>query len=176
MLYNDLTLDKLEKEPHGILFDCGDDDLNEFLLKDAFLQQEQLLSATYLVCKGKDIVAYFSVLNDSISADKRMKKALPHGKRYKTFPAVKIGRFAVNNDYQGTGVGGDLINFLKLFFVVKNKTGCRYLIADAYNKEKVVGFYLRNGFEILTQEDKNKETRAMYFDLISTKKRLLKEN
>lgn len=48
-------------------FNCGDDDLNDFLKTDAKNYQEELLAVTYLLIDNKNIVAYFSLLNDRIS-------------------------------------------------------------------------------------------------------------
>lgn len=50
--------------------------------------------------------------------------------------------------------------------VVKNKTGCRFITIDAYNKNNVLSFYQRNDFKFLTEKDKNETTRTMYYDLI----------
>jgi hypothetical protein len=57
------------------------------------------------------------------------------------------------------------LGFIKYLFVYKNKTGCRFLLADAYNKPGILAFYKKNGFDFLTKTDEGKETRAMKFDL-----------
>ena len=36
---------------------------------------------------------------------------------------------------------------------------------DAYNQPKVINFYEKNGFKKLTDKDKNKNTRSLFFDL-----------
>lgn len=36
---------------------------------------------------------------------------------------------------------------------------------DAYNNEKTIRFYSKNGFEFLTGKDVNQKTRLMFFDL-----------
>ncbi len=59
------------------------------------------------------------------------------------------------------------MTFLKYFFIIKNKTGCRFLIVDAYNTPRVIKFYKKNKFILLTEEDKNKKTRSLYIDLIN---------
>ena len=48
-------------------FDCGNQDLNDFLLTDAKPYLKKLLSVTYILETDEDIVAYFSVSNDKIS-------------------------------------------------------------------------------------------------------------
>ncbi|VAW70858.1 hypothetical protein MNBD_GAMMA10-395, partial [hydrothermal vent metagenome] len=47
-----------------------------------------------------------------------------------------------------------------------NKTGCRFIVVDAYNKPEVIRFYKRNGFDFLHNGDKKEDTRIMIFDLI----------
>jgi hypothetical protein len=48
-------------------FNCGDADLNDFLLNDALNYQNELLAVTYLLIDGDQTVAFFSLLNDRIS-------------------------------------------------------------------------------------------------------------
>ena len=64
---------------------------------------------------------------------------------------------------KGKSVGSSLLEFIKSFFVIDNKTGCRFLTVDAY--ADAVPFYLKNGFVPLNEEDKEDETRLLYFDL-----------
>ena len=59
-----------------------------------------------------------------------------------------------------------------------NKSGCRYVVVDAYNTSSVLSFYEKNEFKYLyTTEEEERETfglaegehlnsRMMYFDLI----------
>lgn len=59
----------------------------------------------------------------------------------------------------------------------ENKTGCRFLIVDAYNNEAPLGFYQKNEFLFLFSTEqqeaenlgydvaKTLHTRLMYYDL-----------
>lgn len=51
----------------------------------------------------------------------------------------------------------------KNFFLVDNKTGCRFITVDAY--AEAVPFYVKNGFVPLNEDDINERTRLLYFDL-----------
>lgn len=184
------TLEILEKEEnfcHKAIknFDCGEDDLNEFFRKDAFAHKKELLAETYyfqpIKVTEKGIffpVAFVSFLNDSITMAKEERKAgkkilwkiieksIPYKKRYyPAFPAVKIGRLGVVKDYHRKNFGTSLINMIKEFFVSDNRTGCRFLTVDAYNNDVTINFYTKNGFQFLTDQDKDKEARIMFFDL-----------
>lgn len=50
-------------------FDCSDEDLNDFILNEACLYRNALLSVTYVVedKETHDVLAYFSLTNDKIS-------------------------------------------------------------------------------------------------------------
>lgn len=64
---------------------------------------------------------------------------------------------------KGQSIGTILLDFIKSYFVVDNKTGCRFLTVDAY--ADAVPFYLKNGFVPLNEDDKEDDTRLLYFDL-----------
>ena len=50
-------------------FDCGDDDLNDFLLTDAPLYYRVRLATSYVLEDGEsgDVIGYFSLAHDRIS-------------------------------------------------------------------------------------------------------------
>ena len=86
----------------------------------------------------------------------------------------------VNLKYKSMGVGSQILDFIKAWFVSdKNKTGCRFIIVDAYNNEKSYNFYIKNGFSFLFKDENAEKiynninekellkTRLMYFDLIT---------
>lgn len=89
---------------------------------------------------------------------------MPEGKRYKSYPAVKIGRLGVHCDYQNCGFGSQLLDYIKGMFIDNNRTGCQYITVDAYSKS--LRYYEKNGFKYLTDLDRGKDTRQMYFSLI----------
>lgn len=152
-------------------FDCGEADLNDFLLADAKDYASQLLAVTYLIESTDGVAAYFALSNDSISlsdSDKatwrRIKKDFPHRKHRNDYPAVKIGRLAVDRRYQGRQIGTSIIDFVKKTFVTNNRTGCCFITVDAV--PEAVGFYESNGFLLLkSATTQNVETVPMYYNL-----------
>ena len=186
-----LTLDE-EVMRQCASFSCGDDDLNGFFMEDSFLYAEEMLGKTYCwVTKEKPyrIVALITLANDSIKAHKltssarnKMQRTISNAKRGRSYPAVLIGRIGVNEEFQGLHIGSQLLDFIKDWFCHKdNKTGCRFIVVDAYNKQRVLSYYTNNGFKFLfkTEEDEKQYyevaendaiyTRLMYFDLKSKK-------
>ncbi len=153
-------------------FDCGDSDLNEFLLEDAkhFLQKR--IANTFILEDDGRIAAYFCLLNDKISRLettnskwKKIKNSFPEGKRFRSYPCVKIGRFAVSLDYRGLNLGSELMdNLNKRLNSIISHSAFRYITVDAYIS--AIPFYEKNGFNQLTQEDDDDHTRLMFFDML----------
>ena len=169
------------------IFDCGNIDLNDFFVADAFLQSKQLLCKNYCFTLDSDpsiVVCAFTLCNDSIkkipnARRKKIERSIPHEKQYSSYPAVMIGRLGVNKNYQSQHIGSEVLDFIKAWFIVPlNKTGCRFLLVDSYNEGRNISFYQKNGFQLLFgSEDQEKEfrnlgkdklinTRLIYFDLI----------
>ena len=157
-------------------FDCGDSDLNDFLLNDSINHLSELMAVTYIMENGDDTLAYWSLLNDKIvsekfpgrSAKERVLKLLGHKKRgYDDFPAMKIGRLGVNVKNKGNRLGSEILDYIKILFVTNNRTGCRFITVDAYRTS--MKFYINNGFKELDPNDKSGDTTLMYYDLSQIK-------
>lgn len=81
-------------------FDCYDEDLNDFILNEASLYRNALLSVTYVV-EDKitdEVLAYFSLSNDKISIsdfenktdfNRFRKHKFTNQKRLRSYPAIK---------------------------------------------------------------------------------------
>lgn len=170
----DFNIRKLTAADEVNGFDCGDEDLNEFIVKDAPLYAKSLLATTYVLQNrntGK-IIAYFSVANDRISINdfpsntefnRFRRHRFVNEKRLRSYPAVKICRLGIDKSAQGHQIGTFLIDFIGTYFVTENKSGCRFLTVDAY--AEAIPFYMKNDFAFLSNEDENQRTRLMYFDL-----------
>lgn len=171
-------------------FSCSDKDLDEFFAKDALLYDRELLGRTYVwidLTHPENILAFVTLANDSVklklissSALNRLQRGVSNAKRGMNYPAVLIGRLGVSSDCHGTGmnVGSQILDYLKGWFRSEdNKTGCRFLVVDAYNNPKTLHFYEKNGFKHLYKTELEEraflelnpedplETRFMFFDL-----------
>lgn len=152
-------------------FNCGDAELNDFILNKADKYKKSLLAVTY-VYEEEDIpLAYFSLSNDSLSYEKfenkstfnRLNRNINNAKRMRQYPAVKIGRFAINETYKNLGIGSYLLYLIKSSMAFEQKSGCRFITVDAYND--AVGFYERNGFVMVNEFQADRRTQPMFFDL-----------
>lgn len=167
-----MNIYRLDSESRVESFDCGDSDLNDFLKHDALFFFEKRIANTYVVMENEIIIAYFSLLNDKVSridatgsSWKRLKKLFPHSKHFSSYPAIKIGRLAVDLRYEGQGIGRELMEQIKESVAKGSKVSAfRFLTVDVYLS--AVPFYEKNGFKMLLGNDENKHTRAMYFDML----------
>ena len=51
------------------------------------------------------------------------------------------------------------MDFIKSWFVEPyNKTGCRYLVVDAYNEDVPVAFYKKNGFDFMFSTEEQEKS------------------
>lgn len=161
-------------------FDCGDADLNDFILNEAHLYRNELIAVSYVFeqKETKEVLGYFSLANDRVSVtdfdsnsafNRFRKQRFVHEKRLRTYPAVKICRLGVSASMRGKAVGSFLLDFVKSYFLVDNKTGCRFVTVDAY--KDAVPFYEKNNFLPLRNDDEEKDTatQLLFFDLASVK-------
>lgn len=170
-------------------FDCGHGDLNDFFTNDSQNYSSQLLGKSYCFLldeNPQEIVCAFTISNDSIktnflpnSRKKKVNKEIPRIKQFRSYPAVLIGRLGVSDKFKKNGIGRELMDFIKSWFIdPENKTGCRFVVVDSYNEEIPLAYYQRNDFEFLFSSEKQEKeymdlpenqelkTRLMYFDLI----------
>lgn len=153
-------------------FDCGDEDLNNFLVEDAKDFLDKRIATSYILEDEGNLVAYFCLLNDKISRQdvtngqwKKIKGVFPERKQFGSYPAIKIGRFAVSSEYKGRNIGTDLMNLLKGMLTENpNYSAFRYLTVDAYLS--AIDFYQKNNFKVLSEKIQNEHTRLMFFDMM----------
>lgn len=157
-------------------FDCGDEDLNDFILTDAPLYFRVRLATSYVLenKENGDVIGYFSLAHDRISLtdfpsnsayNRFRKQFFAQGKMFKSYPALKICRLATDSRYRGEGIGAMLVNMIIASYRNESKAGCRFITVDAYAGS--LDFYLKQGFAPLSKEDEGSDTRLLYFDLES---------
>jgi GNAT superfamily N-acetyltransferase len=169
-----LSLIILELDTEQLPFDCDNTELNGFFFDDAKDYLKGLLAKTYILHDGTETVAYWNYLNDKISYNdlgsdekwsERIVTTLTKRKKLKSYPAVKIGRLAVNSKYKGKGIGKMIIDYTKETFLDKNRTGCKFITVDAFVES--LDFYEKQGFNFLSSKDRKSDTRLMFFNLAS---------
>ena len=175
----DFTFVKLTGDVNLEQFDCGEEEITNFLKEDALFYQNEKMANTYLFLKeDHEIAAYFSISNDCLidwGEDFKFtntdfnrlhrRASIPNSKRIRQYPAVKVGRLGVAIEFHKTGIAYELMDFIKGFSVINHNPACRLLLLDALNKERQIKYYTNNGFQHFLLNDAEDKTRIMYFDL-----------
>lgn len=155
-------------------FDCGDEDLNDFIINESVHYRQARLATTYVIEERltDKVVGFFSLANDRVSIsdfenktefNRFRKKRFVNEKRIKSYPAAKICRLGIDMSAKGQSLGTFILDFIKSYFVIDNKTGCRFLTVDAYTE--ALPFYRKNNFLPLSEDANNDHTALLFFDL-----------
>ena len=163
---------RLEGTEHIKEFDCGDEDLNDFILNESQNYSKAMISVTYIIVDKSRVIAYFSLANDKLSVsdfnsnsefNRFRKHRFPYEKMLRSYPAVKLCRLAIDISAKGLGIGTILVSFIKVLYKQNNRAGCRFVTVDAYNT--AAPFYEKNGFQLLTKKENKGNTVPLYYDL-----------
>lgn len=152
-------------------FDCGDEDLNDFIVNDALTHKYSNVAQTSLVRYEGELVAFYSLAADSLALNagerKRVLKEYGDCVKYPEYPALKICRLGVAVSFQRRGIGTVmLLDILGYALDWQEWVGLRYLTVDAYKKS--MQFYERHGFTLNAHEqldDPEKDTVSMRFEV-----------
>jgi len=139
-------------------FDCGVDELNNFLKQHVNQNQSKNISKTYVAIVAvsaddhKKIYGYYTLSAGHIECDQLpeiVKTKLP---KY-PIPIARIGRLAVDKDYKGQGIGGFLLHdvFTNVLSIA-DKMGVFAVIVDAKNND-AKSFYANYGFTELQDSE-----------------------
>lgn len=173
-----LQLRRLGENDSVATFDCGDEDLNDFILTDAPLYYRVRLATSYVLedrLTG-EVYGYFSLAHDRISLtdfpsnsayNRFRKQFFAQGKMFKSYPALKICRLATSKSSRGEGIGSMIVKTIIASYRNDNKAGCRFITVDAY--ADALPFYYKLGFLPLSKSDEQADTRLLFFDLESVR-------
>ena len=142
-------------------FDCGIEQLNEFLSRYAIKNDELGIGRTFIALNSSNyILGYFTLATAQVAYQEipdECKGKLP---KY-PIPALRIARLAVNKELQGNGIGKWLLSQVFIKAVqVSDITGLYLIIVDA--KETSKSFYEYYGFQRLVDEE------LSYFIVVDT--------
>ena len=100
----------LKKEHQRSFFNCGQSDLNSFIQLYALQQQKRNQNKTYVACTDTQQVIGFYSLNVGAIAFEEMPIDIQKRLARYPVPTVFIGRFAVDINFQGQGLGKQLLS------------------------------------------------------------------
>ena len=144
--------------------------LKTYLKKQAKLHHSRHFARTFVIVEdGKNtVLAYASILCTQIRA--QFVEGEPDYP-YTDYPALKLARLAVDQRYQGRGMGDVLVDFILSLAIdqIMPHAGCRFLVLDA--KQGSVTFYERKGFSKIGEvQDGDAPLTTMFVDLYKIKK------
>ena len=126
------------------LFDCGVPSINAWLQRKARLNEAKGGARTYVVCAHERVIAFYSLAASSVErrrVSSRVGRSMPE-----PIPVILLGQLAVDRDYQGRGLGSDLlIDATKRALVAAGVIGARAIVVQALDEQAAV-FYERHGF------------------------------
>ena len=150
-----------------------DGEIEKFFKSEYKDYNTQLLGKSYCFLTKEEnprMACAFTLANSSVRVDRlsnkkrnKINRYIPYTKRRSQYPAVLIGQLAVMDGFRGLDLGSHVMDFIKSWFVDPlNKTGCRYIVVDAVNKEKVLKFYEKNGFKYIFASDEEEMNYMSY--------------
>ena len=134
----------IESKHDASTFDCGKDELNDWLKKTAH-KNEGETSRTYVVCLGDRIVGYYCLAAGSV-----LRKELPTAKLRRNapgdIPVIVLGRLAVEKEFARIGIGsGMLKDAFYRSLKASHEFGIKAIVVHALDDEAVT-YYLANSF------------------------------
>lgn len=142
----------LEVAPeHLNKFTCGIENLDDYLRTSHDAHSGRISHTTVVFHRdyAAGPVGYFTLSNDSIKlkSSEIAEFGLDDFSSLGSYPAVKLGRFAVSKDLQGKGVGPQLLRFVQASILDMNyRSAARLIVVDAANRDGVPQFYAKNGY------------------------------
>ena len=129
-------------------FDCGRQELNDWLRQIAHQHQEKGLSRTFVATLEEypdHICGYYALTLTEL--ENRHLPAAWRKKLPRRIPGVRLGRLAVDKQYQDKGLGELLlVDVLTRMQRIHTEAGGIGLFVDAID-ERAAGYYRRFGFD-----------------------------
>jgi GNAT superfamily N-acetyltransferase len=149
-------------------FHCGEEALDRYFQTQATQDIRRRVANCFVAVDAASgqVAAYYTMAAASVplvDLPPEEAKRLP---RYPTLPAVRIGRLAVDQRYQGRGLGGALLVDTTRR-TLQSPPAVYALLVDAKNDE-AVAFYQRYLFRPLVSQP-----RTLYLPLVTAQKVLL---
>ncbi len=149
-------------------FHCGEPALDRYLQTQATQDIRRRVANCFVAIEAATgrLATYYTLSAASIplvDLPPEHTKRLP---RYPTVPAVRIGRLAVDETFQGRGLGAMLLLNAVHRSLQSDAAACTLLV-DAKN-DQGVAFYRRYGFRSLTSRP-----RTLYLPLATAQKAIL---
>jgi GNAT superfamily N-acetyltransferase len=125
-------------------FECGHLELADWLHRRARGNEAAQGSRCFVVCEARRVIGFYALAAGSIArtrAPGSVRRNMPE-----PIPAIVLGRLAVDSNWQGQGLGADLLRDAVLRALrAAREIGARVLLCHAIDAN-AKAFYLRHGF------------------------------
>jgi GNAT superfamily N-acetyltransferase len=143
-----IAIRRLEGRDRVESFDCGDEPLDKYLKRHAWINQEKSsLGVTYVAVEDgapRTVLGYFTLAMASVPRDAFPKKYVRGLPAY-DLPLLLLARLAVDRRFAGRGLGHALISeVFRIALRLADEVGRRCIVTDAYRDR--IGWYERYGF------------------------------
>ena len=139
-------IEKLRRDHILEHFDCGKQDLNRFLIRQAWNNQQAHSAQTYVLAKDLHVLGYYSLAAGSVTHDEATERAKKGLARH-PIPIILLARLAVDQTMQGKRLGAALLKDALLRTAQAADTiGARALVVHAKD-DSAKAFYEHFTFE-----------------------------
>lgn len=153
---NKIVVEHLDTKIHNRKdFDCGNESLNSYIAQLSGQYEKRDISRTYvsIVPPNTNVIGYYSISSSSIDYEQVTLEQFPRHPTGIPLPCALIGRLAVDNKYQGQGLGEHLLlHALNKINDSSKNLGISAVIVQAIDK-KAKQFYEKYGFLKLEKAD-----------------------
>ncbi len=131
------------------MLDSGSQELDQCLRRSARLAVDAGTAATYVVCRGQQVIGVYALAMSSIGHDRapsRLRRGMPD-----PVPVVLLARHALDRTEQGQHLGGHLlVDALRRYVRGGREFGARAVVVDAISDE-AAEFYRHFDFHDLEE-------------------------
>lgn len=130
-------------------FSCGKEMLDTYIQKQANQDIKRKLSACFVINETETnlIKGYYTLSNNSVPSEfipDQIRKKLPRA--YESIPTTLLGRLAIDDRFQGQGIGKlILIDALKRSYEISKTIGSFAVVVDPIDQD-AENFYNKYGF------------------------------
>jgi len=166
-----VNIRRLEEFDETEGFDCGDEPLNNYLRRHAWInQQKSSIGVTYVAVDEAEpgvVLGYFTLAASSIPRG-RLPKKLARGLPPYDLPMILLARLAVDQRFTGKGLGRALLaEAFRIALRVADEVGCRSMVTDAYRDK--IEWYAKYGF-VPIEGASEERPQKMFLDLRTIRK------
>ena len=138
-------IEKLRPDHPIESFDCGREELNQYLLRYAWVNQQAGAAQTYVGLAGDVVVGYHTLAVGQVSREEAPERLMKGLARHPV-PIMLLARLAVDRRWHGQGIGKALLkDAMQRTLQAADITGIRAFAVHAKDQE-AVSFYQKFDF------------------------------